>query len=436
MRLSAPPFSADSGWQYLIVLCAIAVPSLALVVPGGANIGYFALAAAVFATCFASGRDAQRMAAPAGGIDLPAILPVSLALPSVAVLWTQLAHWDFDGQPMDAPSRFLLAVPLLYCLQRLPPSRLRRLRHVQWGLCAGAIGAALVLWVAPLDGSMRHVPKFASAITFGNLGLVMGLGAMLTLGWRLTRSFLEPLLKVVAVLAGFYASLLSGTRGGWVALPVLLILFLLLSRLRGAYKLLLCVLAVAILSGVYLTDKNVQMRIHTASAEYAAAVQAHGEEKSALAASDTSVGLRLSFWRAGYAMFLAHPFAGVGSQHIQEVYEDRAAHGLMPQDAGHFDHLHNDYLQSLAANGLPGLLARLMAYLVPLYLFVRAIRSAEPQRVTAGWVGALVVVSYMVFGLTETMFSITMNASFYTGLVLIFSVLALPARPGTTGWQA
>ena len=417
-------------FQGLLLCAAVALPVLTLAVRGGANGSYFLFALAALASALCAGRPVVQHAPPG---RLGTVMPVVLALPLASVLFTQWATADFHAGAFDAPARFLLAAVLLWLLWRLPGLALR---HVQWGFMAGALLAPMALWVAGGDGAAgRPQPVFATAITFGNIGLVLGVCTLLSLGWRLTGSPLERPLKLLAGAAGIYASILSQSRGGWLAVPVLLVSFILMSRWCRRRKLALLGLSMLMMVASYHCSHTIQSRMALAVSEYRAFVQADGA--AAPHGPTSSVGLRLQFWRTALKIFHAAPLTGIGAQNMRQEFARRAEAGQIASAATRFSHVHNEYLQAMAAYGLPGLLARLGIYLVPVWVFVRAMRAAERDRATAGRIGFAIVVSFMVFGLTETMFAITMNASFYCGLLVVMLVLAQAppagARAGSTG---
>lgn len=422
-------FEPSPVFNGLLLCAAVALPVCALAVRGGANGSYFALCVMALAA-YLCDRGAHH------GKGRDAMLPsehkwllAAWVVPAVSVCFTQLATLDFRARAFDVPSRFLLATLLLWLMLRL---RGRDLRHVQWGLIAGALLSPVLLWISTDHGAaLRPRPGFATAITFGNIGLTLGVCTLLSLGWRLTRSPLEPALKLLAGLAGVAASVLSQSRGGWLAIPVLLVLFIVTTRQSWTRKLVLLCASAGLVASLCLSSQTIQARVGTAVAEYEALVDAQAGRHQVQA---TSVGLRLGFWRAALDIHRAHPLTGIGSHNLKAEFLRRVEQGTLHPEAARFSHVHNDYLQSLAAYGWPGLVGRLAVYLVPLWVFLRAMKQADENRATAGRLGAAVVVSFMVFGLTETMFAITMNASFYCGLVAV--LLALSQRHGDVSSMA
>lgn len=400
--------------QWLAIAGAIGLPALALAFRGGANSAYFLMLLASLAGVAMHGLGA----APASlrhHRSTPAYRAfcVAMCLPLLAVLANQLATWEFDDRSFDAPSRMLLVMLIAWWLMRCP---WQYLRHMQWGLCAGAlIGAAKLAALSDFGATGRPMPAFATAISFGNLALLMGLCAFVSLGWRLTRWRLEQGVKILGGLAGLYGSFLSQSRGGWLALPILVIVLILLSRLSRRWKMLLAATALVAVGGIYSGSHLVQDRVQEAATELS--------EYARGANPDTSIGLRMQFWQASIDMFLEHPFTGVGLQNIQREFQQRAQSGEMTPTVVTFNHSHNDMLWAMAALGIPGMLALLAVYLVPLTLFVRTSRHADARIAVASRMGIVLVLGYMIFGFTEAMFAITMNTAFYAGMLAILVAL-------------
>lgn len=136
-----------------------------------------------------------------------------------------------------------------------------------------------------------------------------------------------------------------------------------------------------------------------------------------------SIDERFEMWHAAWRMFASHPFLGVGFGDFQNdartlVHEER-----IDPTVADYDHAHNDFLNVLATMGLVGILALLAVYFYPLFAFFRpkATNGLE-QRLTARC-GAMVVCSFVVFGLTETMFIHTLVIIWY--IVALSSFVAL-----------
>ncbi|MGE4335980.1 MAG: O-antigen ligase family protein [Pigmentiphaga sp.] len=406
--------------QWISVLGAVGLPLLALTMRGGTNTAYFVclLGAIVGALTLALGRATDRTLPPLEPFWRPAWpLAVALAAPLVAVLWSQWLTGTWSGRPYDGMSRLLLAAPVAWWLCQVPR---HRLLWWAWACMAGAVLATWILWQSIPPWDTRPEPPYATAITFGNLCLLLGVFSALSLGWRLTRWRGEALVKMLAACIGLYGSFLSQSRGGWLALPVIIGVLVLILNISWRRKAAVVLLTVAGLGTTYMASPMVQDRVILAASELRDFQRGENLE--------SSIGMRMQFWQASWEMFREHPLTGVGSQHINAEFRERVAQGRMAELGAMHNHSHNEVFWFMASWGLPGLLALLAVYLVPWWFFVRAARCADRDRATAGRMGVVLVTGYASFGLTEAMFAITMNAAFYAGHVAILLALAWPRR--------
>ena len=140
--------------------------------------------------------------------------------------------------------------------------------------------------------------------------------------------------------------------------------------------------------------------------------------------SDTSIGQRLKMWAVAWRLFLGAPVTGVGSGAYQAVTHDLVASGAVPKDIGDFDHPHSEYFDALGTRGLLGLLALLLLFGVPVWLYTRNLDSRDPHRMGAALAGVLVVAGFAVFGLTETMFTHSVTIGWYVIMTAVFLVSA------------
>lgn len=143
-----------------------------------------------------------------------------------AVLGFELGHQTDAGfRLMGRYLRLLFVLPVLLALRRYRPPA-----TVVWaglGLGALVLGVDAVWESMSADGFLRPDGDTNVAILFGDLTTLTTFAfaaGYIYIDERLPRT--GPWLVVGCVLMGLLASFLSGTRGAWIAMPVLLILFL------------------------------------------------------------------------------------------------------------------------------------------------------------------------------------------------------------------
>lgn len=295
----------------------------------------------------------------------------------------------------DAPSRFLLVVPAMLLLHAFPP----RPQALWAGAVIGALGAAQLGFSQLQASDMARVGGSTNPIQFGNISLWLATLSICGLAWagRQRHAIAWQILLACGVLGGLLASLSSGSRGSWIALPCCLLFGVWLTWRQGQrWRAIKGALAsVAVLSTLwFFPESGIQARAQLAVQEAGNYVLRTDAE--------SSVGARLQMWRIGLDMAPAHLLVGWGKQGLIDYKEQLVRQGLAsPFVAGH-THLHNEYLDALVKRGIPGLLAVLLLYLAPFLLFLQRFRRTACGDVRVYAVaGMMLTISYSVFGLTQ-----------------------------------
>ena len=204
----------------------------------------------------------------------------------VVVLAFELGHQTDEGfRLLGRYFRLLFAMPVLLALRRYRPPA----AAVWGGLGLGALLLGLDAVLESLDtrSFLRPDGDTNVAILFGDLATLTTFAfaaGYIYIDSRLPR--LGPFLVSGCVLMGLLASFLSGTRGAWVAMPVLLILFLSCRHLLRPRAVLVGAAAVIVLFAllVYLPSTQVLQRIKLTSMQ----VGAYLDVSSGVDRSDTS----------------------------------------------------------------------------------------------------------------------------------------------------
>lgn len=334
---------------------------------------------------------------------------------SGAVLLNQIYHWQFKLGAFDGPSRFWLAIPIFFALRTMPGETFALLPY---GFAFGALAAAL----RAVAGNPWALDSwyFVNVIHYGDQALMLGVLALLSIRW--TREPSRPLLALgwTACAAGVAVSIGSGSRGGWIAMPVLFAVWLYDRRawLSPAPMAAASVIfALAIVAG-YLLVPIVHHRIDAIFTDLT--LSAHGNP-------DTSVGLRLQIWKAAILLFAHDPVLGIAAGEAKALLMHMQDRGVITELGVTYAlaEVHNEMLARLAYLGIAGFLAILSVYAVPLALFVRVARSAPAFQSQAGILGIALVAGYFVFGLTVEIFSLKTTVTFYSMTVAVLLAAAM-----------
>jgi O-antigen ligase len=388
-----------------------AYPALAFTVRGGVN-GSFALLALMSLYALVRNKGEDRI------WDGTAIVyAAAMASMVIAVAVNQVVHGYFVPGQYDGPSRFLFAVLIYLVLRRAPISSLT---VIQYGFSLAAIASVAVLWWAPKDWSGGRLGSyFLNPIHYGDLALIAGALAFLSADWTSRDSAALRSLKWLALLAGIYASLLTGSRGGWLALPVLFGIWAYKQRhrLHHLHLTLVFVGILAAAAALYAFVPQVQERIDLIH-DNVVAFQ-HGNY-------DTSIGLRLQIWKAVLLLFWEHPLFGVGFIDLKDMMIALGNSGVITPLAVEMGlaEIHNEVLAATVKLGLFGLVGALSVYLVPLVLFLRLSGSTIQAQRVAAILGLATVSAFVIFGLTVEIFNLKMTVTFYSLTVAVLLAIA------------
>lgn len=338
----------------------------------------------------------------------------ALASPLFVALASEATHGEIIWRTLDSPSRFLLGIPVFIALRRANPCVFR---YLDWAIACGGISCLIVLipqfheW-----GKMRMESYYMNAIHFGDVALLYAVLVLVSLKRRAPP--LAMALRITAFGCALFASFLTGSRGGWIAIPAVGLVYMAVPRrnLSFRFKASLVSGITAVLVLVFAVSPFLRGRVDEISeniSEYAAGQR------------DTSVGVRLQLYETALRAIRQAPIFGLGADGFKRLMPNEIERGAVTVLAGGAGEgeVHNQLLAYGADYGLPGLLAMLAVYLSPSLLFWRAARDvgASALRHEAGLLGLAVCVCFAVFGLTVETFNLKATVSLYVALIVIIS---------------
>lgn len=398
----------------LIAFLLLTYPALAMLFDGAASALMIAAGALSLATLL-SRRSAGHARLDVFGLAFC----IALAAPLAAVALSTLAHGNPAFPVWDSPSRFLFVIPVFLALRRAS------VRSLAWADLAFPVGAVATLFIALFlsrdwsVGGHRLGSKFLNPIHFGDLALAFGVLSAAALNWWRKDKNWVVALKIAGLAAGLSTSVLTGSRGGWIALPFVLAIVL-WERGRGKplrWKVLTPIAVVALFAIVYGSSSTVRERIDVVSANLTQ--YQHGHE-------DTSVGVRLQLYRVAVELVEEHPVLGLGGHGFRDAMNSMAQQGRLTPAAAQLGkgEVHNQLLAYMADYGFVGGLALLAIYFVPALFFARLLKSSSSEARGAAMLGLLFVVMFFVFGLTVETFDLKGTVSIYALIVAALAGIA------------
>lgn len=353
----------------------------------------------------------------------------------LATAITQFIRQDIYIQSFDGPLRIFLAYPLFLFLLARPISSIKLLEIT---LPLGLI----FLFITTQDSESRHQlwgnrlsTYFVDPNTLGSQTSILGIICFLFI--RQTRkNNLITILQAVGGSAGVYIAIYAESRGGWLAAPLILAIWLALTfhtdsnQRKSAWihkilKLFIALLALGVIFIVsYRYIPEISNRVLDA---YKDIIKWHAGVDY-----NSSVGTRLAMWEI--ALFKLAPiggFSGIGNMssiattltHLQldSIKYKEAIFNLS------FAGSHSDFLDNLLRMGYIGAIAYLTTILAPLVIFWRNRQNKEKDKRIAAHTGIYFIAGIFICGLANGMITHKYTCSFYG--MIIACLLADILRP-------
>ncbi|WP_353233443.1 O-antigen ligase family protein [Diaphorobacter ruginosibacter] len=424
MKPVSGPLAVQSWQQQLNAVAAFAVPGMALWLPSGYSYGAVLLLAGALLSIRRWPLERQQSLT----------WWFAACMFAMGMLWIAMADPVEKMGQWDRPAKFLLAIPCLFYASVFGA----RPKAFFWGLVAGCIGAgALAVWQVYGLGEWRATGR-TNAIQYGNLALLLAvLLAVFVATVHKQLSLPEKILAALAIVAGMDASVLSLSRGGWLALVVAMpfgLVLLYRYRPRFFWRAVVGLMVVAGLMSVL----NRGM-LATRWDEMTSEIRVYEVARDA----NTSVGQRLEHWRFALDAGAEKPLLGWGFGGYMNEKKKRVAQGLYKPPILEYKFVHNEVLDVFVKTGLAGLALLLWFYILPIWMFwptsgrMRAYEGVDPALrrtvLAVRLCGVCVPVLYVGFGLTQVFFAHNSGIMFYLfSLILLWSMLLglERSRPG------
>lgn len=326
---------------------------------------------------------------------------------------TNLYH-HLPSREYDNFSRFLLAVPVLLLLLRFPIKP----AFFWCGIAVGAVGAALVAYLDFYVYGESRAGGHNNPIQFGDIAMLFACVLLAGFSWARHHSTLMISVFVLGIVSGIFASLLSGARGGWLALPFAVgCAYIANGVYKNKTQTLICAFALLGLAAVFYSSQEsnfLQMRIQDALSDLHQYTQAQN--------ANTSLGIRFTLWQSGLELVAQRPWLGWGS-----VENYVAITGDSRDLFLHFSHFHNEFLDAFVKRGLMGALALLVLYLLPARAFYLELKQSCAEAKPYAWAGLILVLATFVFGLTQSFFCHASGVMLYAFMLVILWALVRSA---------
>jgi len=292
----------------------------------------------------------------------------------------------------DYPMRWLLLLPVFFLLRRY----LVDWRVMAIGMSIGVfISVAIatqqvyILGIGRAQGASNHPIPFAELMVVADLLLWM----LMIYAWNNGNKIVSFIL-LIASLAGFYGSLLSVTRGAWLAYVFMIVIWLLymfkksfsdrkhLFSIPIVARLLLAVLVFYIVSQ---TDQYQVLQSRTAVTINNLSVGGY----------NSATGNRVEIYQDAFEVIKQHPF-GVGTDNFSAVKQS---------NNNTYSQAHNELINLWVENGIQGVIILLLLLGYAFKVFYKHLKNSNDLVSIYAACGLMLIVSYMIFGFSQAVFS-------------------------------
>ena len=327
-------------------------------------------------------------------------------------LFTALDFWLRTGwiwTQFQEPSRFILVLPIYLMVRRFGLSQ----NALKWGVFLGAVLAGFWAFYQKQELGIERAHGGTSGLkaAFGDLSLLLGVMsvALFQPNWSMDKWWW--LVVLFSLSLGLFASLASGTKGGWISAPVLCWVMVSLARHPSYTKrfIMLAVMAIGAVL-VWWFSPFVQDRV----GNIPLAVATYFETRQV---TDGSASIRLALWHAATLVFIDNPWFGVGPSNFDAAKLPYIEAGLLPTIVGNFDGAHSQFFDTLQESGIFGPFMIFSIY----GAFIMHCRQYFLQNKALATAGILLAVGFMDFGLVEMIWDINNAGVFFTVMMALIA---------------
>ena len=346
-----------------------------------------------------------------------------LISPILAILISQAIRQEWIIQDYDGPSRFLIAIPIFFICWK---KNFSLEKYWQYSIPATLIVTLVLLPFLPKSGwgiyPTRVTTFFIDPLTFGRICLTLGLLSLFTIDLHEKNNWGLKMFKFLGACIGFYLSIKSGSRTGWLAMPFVFFLFLWTYGPKNKILSTICALIISIsaVCAAYKYSPFINERVTTTINE----LNAYNLHSLNI---DSSAGMRISFARMGWYYFKLQPLSGWGTKGYINHINDSEISEYASQTAREFVYgalFHNEFITNAVKSGIWGIISTALLFFVPLALFISSWRKGISPRLAA--LGIAYVICELISSMSTEVFNLKFSSSFYALFIvgLMGSILA------------
>lgn len=349
------------------------------------------------------------------------LIALPFSIPVVSILLTSLAKQQFSWTDLDGPSRYIFATVFLLFLLRYKPAIEK---YLIFSITLMPVVTTLLIHFLEKKGWSAALPRttiyFIDPITFGSLCLSFGMLSLVLMSEKQTHKS-TFIWYGLSALCGFYLSISSESRTGWLAVPIALFLILKI-RLGISY------IKTFILSAVIITTAS--FALYQSSDVFHSRLNMVSEEINSYqwkeGSNATSIGERISYIRMGWHLILQRPLTGWANLDLTPELESpefskfAAPSTRLGVKGGGF---HNEFINNGVKYGVLGLVFSVLLFLGPAVFFFQILKTQSNNRYAL--LAIVYITAQAISSLSYQVLDFKFTASLYALMIVTLSYSAL-----------
>ena len=346
------------------------------------------------------------------------LLCLSLTLPILGILLGEVFRNEFSLPYFDSPAHILICTFVLLAASETSPHLIKWMSYI---FPIATLLALVEITVNPnlFWGAARLSTHALDPLDFGSLSLTFALLSLISINLHDQYSKWLITYKLIGFGTGIYLSILSGSRTGWLAVPIILALWLYYDHNKFSLqrKLAVSIGIIAIMFSSYFFSSNVHQRVIETTRDLSSY-----QWNTSKPDDYNSVGARIAFIRIAVYLFEKKPLSGWGDGNFGTVINDPGLDFSLLEtkkialEVG----FHNDITANMVRSGIWGLIATLALFLVPAIFFIRNLRSEYKKQRDIAFIALAFLTCQFTSSLSMEIFNLRYSASFYGLMIAAF----------------
>lgn len=338
------------------------------------------------------------------------VAEIKLLFFTLFIFFSSVLTYSFMGEVFEQSFRshwtYLLSFGVLAVLTQIRISKYYLLILIISSLVFVAYDVIIEYLYSGSRGANTH----GKPIFYGNIALTTGLVSLI-LSRNKKSSIVIKSALLIASAAGIVGSIWSQTRGGWIFLVIFSIYYfynMIIEGQKKSYVKGILVLSIFIIVPLSLKDK-IEPRLNQAYTNV--------ENYFVYDQPYSSIGLRFEFWKVSINQFLDSPILGTARSGFLEKKEELIDDGFITKKSLQFEHAHSDFFWTLGSKGLLGIITLYGFYGFLLHFYYTNRKDKRVRLYSLS--GITIVSSYIVYGLSESFFSMKLGIGYFIIINLI-----------------